>query len=122
MAEVIYYVFLITKGLTGREKLQQVFLEKDISRAKLYFEAYILENENPNDYKLYRIAELDNRKRVKENYSFITGGYEIKAIKENKRQILTQMKLDIEKELNIEKNKTNAEIIKELFDGKFIDE
>lgn len=123
MADIIYYVFLISKGITGHTRPQQIFMAKNISEAKLYFEGYILDNERANDYKLFRIAEMDNRMRVKENYAFITGGYEIKAIKENKKKSYNQIKLEFEKEQEIKKNekeKTKAEIVKELFEGKFI--
>lgn len=112
-------IFGIYKVRTTRilKDLKQVFLEKGYNEAKLYFEGYLVGEQKYQDWFLYQIGEIDERGKLYENKKFITGGYEMKYI--HKKDI-NQLKLDIQKDLEAEKEKTQKDIITKLFEGKII--
>lgn len=110
-----YKVFLILKGKKDQSDKSNIplwtFISKNYTEAEVYFKGYITDEEDALLYKLYKIGEINERNELEPCKVFICGGYEAKARKQN-----FQLKLK-----NV-LNKENIEIIKELFDGEYINE
>ena len=116
MSNLVGSLFLITECEKGQ--IKSVFLEKDVTKAKLYFKGYILDNEEESQYNLYRIADLTKSKRVIENYCFICNGTTAKREYKNEIKKIRQTVLKIEQGLI----KSNAELVKEVFDWEFLND
>lgn len=107
------FIFAITKN----DKVLNTFLEKNYEQAKLYFQGAIYEEKNTQDYKLFKIAEIDNKLKINSMKVFIIGGYEITQKQKFERQKVEQIKLNYKKAAE---EKETIKIINNLFEGKII--
>lgn len=107
------YIFAIIK----KNKIVATFLEKNYENAKLYFQGYIYQDDKYFDYKLYKIAEINNELKITSMKVFITGGYETNNKQEWDKRKIEQQKLNIEK---AKKEEEQIKQIEKLFNGRII--
>lgn len=136
-----YYIFLITGGITDDTRVPiATFIESDYTAAKLYFQGYILSSERELRgerknwyYKLHKIAKLEKGQRIKEDFAFIEDSKDVKRREEEEKKKPTQLQLEsMNRYLKArqllsqlyKKNKypTQAEEVKAIFEGRFINE
>lgn len=123
------YLFAILKGKTESTRvIKNCFIENDYTRAKLYFKSWINDNENPMEYALFKLGEIQKDNTIKTMKVFIAGGYQVKATEteeywreKNKelQKVIKKNKENYEKAISA----TNqAKIIQLLFNGRLINE
>lgn len=136
-----YYVFLITGGPTKQEMAPiATFIEYDYKGAKLYFQAYLqtsdLEMRGARShwyYKLAKIAKLERGKQVITDYAYIEDSNSVQIRIEEEKKTPTQLQLEAMREhqksvhllnqvLKINKYPSNAEVVKGIFEGQYIND
>lgn len=109
------HIFVITKN----NEPEQNFMAENYEKAKLYFQGYLLGDNEEYKYKLYKIGEIDKNLNVKTTKIYIAGGFETKNQYENDKELLEQLKLSYKPKF-IDKKEPTTKIINELFDGREI--
>ena len=114
-----YKVFLILGGLKPITRVPKtIFFAKNYDMAKLYFQGWLYGEKNPENYKLYKIAEINEKIDILQDKIFIAGGYEINQKQKEDKLKINQEKLLIEKT----KNENIEKQIEMLFGGTVINE
>ncbi len=114
-----YKIFLISKGKNPLLRVPyQTFISNNYENAKLYFQGYLIDEKEPQDYILYKIGEINKNLKIENECKiFICGGYEISNLNKRKK-LANQIKIEYE---NIPNGKeTTKELIEKLFNGKEI--
>ncbi|UPW40948.1 hypothetical protein [Sigmofec virus UA08Rod_6044] len=106
-------VFTITQGTNDLETIPIItFINKDIEEAICNFEHTIKNLDNKYYYKLILLAEIKNKKLVK-NFNIVR----------RKSPYIQKPLIEVKKQIDRAKNKkTTTEIITELFEGRIINE
>lgn len=136
-----YYIFLITGGPSDDTRVPiATFIESDYTAAKLYFQGYILssERELKGDranwyYKLHKIAKLERGQKLKEDFAFIEDSKDVKRREREEQKTPTQLQLEamnrhlkahqlLSQLYKSNKYPTQAEQVKAIFEGSFINE
>ena len=111
-----YNIFLILKGKNPLLRVPvQSFISSNYENAKLYFQGYLIDEKEPQNYVLYKIGEVNKNLKIENECKiFICGGYEIANLNK-KNKLAKQIKIDYK---NIPNGKENTiELIEKLFDG-----
>ena len=119
MKQTNYNLFAILKALKGNLALMNSFIEKDYNMAKLYFQGYIENDPDFENYKLFKIATINKDLEIQPCKVFITGGLEICSYKQQDK--IKQIKLDLENQFEAEKEQDTIKQIEILFGGRTIE-
>lgn len=114
-----YNIFLISKGKNPLLRVPyQTFISNNYENAKLYFQGYLIDEKDPQDYILHKIGEINKNLKIENECKiFICGGYEI-ANANKKNKSISQIKIEYENIPNGRESTT--ELIKKLFNGREI--
>lgn len=110
-----YYLFCILGGLNRLSRVpKQIFLEKDIKMAKLYFRGYIECDKNPESYLLYKIGKMNKKMEFIPEKAYITGGFEALEMNKYERKTINQLNLLNEEKEIIEKASKENDLKNEI--------
>lgn len=118
----VYDLFCILRGKTESTRVPiTTFIAKNYTDAELYLKGYILPNEKPEEYALYKIGSIDKNLKIYPCKIFIKGGFEVKYknenIEEKKQMVLRNINKFKENFEEARFKETQADIIKCIFGG-----
>lgn len=114
-----YNIFLILKGKNPLLRVPvHCFISNNYENAKLYFQGYLIDEDKPQDYILYKIGEINKNLKIENECKiFICGGYEISNLNKRKK-LASQIKIEYKNIIN--GKETTKELIEKLFNGREI--